>query len=154
MRYSLDTSALLNGWVRHYPPDVFPRLWKEIEDLIADREVRATDEVKLELEKKHDAVLAWANQRAGDLFVPFDEGVQEIVRDLLQRHPKIIDTRAGRSGADPFVIALAIKEGCAVVTGESPTGSAKRPHIPDVCNAMGVRWISLLELIREQRWTF
>jgi hypothetical protein len=33
MRYSIDTSAILDGWRRHYPPDVFPPLWTSLEEL-------------------------------------------------------------------------------------------------------------------------
>jgi hypothetical protein len=40
------------------------------------------------------------------------------------------------------------------VTAEAATGKADRPNIPDVCSAMGVRSMTLLELFREQRWRF
>jgi hypothetical protein len=34
LKYSLDTSAILEAWRRRYPPDVFPVVWRRIEDLI------------------------------------------------------------------------------------------------------------------------
>jgi hypothetical protein len=43
---------------------------------------------------------------------------------------------------------------CAVVTAEAATGKADRPNIPEVCLAMGLRSITLLELFREQGWRF
>ena len=36
MPYSLDTSGLLDGWVRYYAPEVFPSLWKQMEAAAAD----------------------------------------------------------------------------------------------------------------------
>lgn len=46
-------------------------------------------------------------------------------------------------------------EKCAVLTGEKLSNSPKkRPHIPDVCNAMGVRWINMVQLFRDQGWVF
>jgi hypothetical protein len=36
-----------------------------------------------------------------------DDDVQEIVKEILRDHPRLVDTVKGRSGADPFVIALA-----------------------------------------------
>ena len=40
------------------------------------------------------------------------------------------------------------------VTAEAATGKADSPNIPDVCSAMGVRSMTLLELFREQGWRF
>lgn len=153
MKYSIDTSALLDGWRRYYPPDVFPGLWSEIDDLIALGELRATEEVFHELERKDDDVAAWARER-DELFVAIDEDIQEAVRGILGVYPKLIDTRANRSAADPFVIALAFVQGCAVVTGERATGSPERPNIPDVCDAFEIQCLSLLQLVREEGWRF
>ena len=114
MHYSVDTSSILDAWRRYYPPDVFPALWTNIDRLIASGSLRATDEVRIELERKDDEVLAWAVARS-DLFVELDDRIQESVTRILSVHPRLLDTRANRSGADPFVIALAQIEGCAVV---------------------------------------
>ena len=75
MDYSLDTSALLDGWVRYYPRDVFPKFWTGIEGLIARRKMAAVDEVLRELEKKDDDVHGWA-KRQSRLFVPLDAEIQ------------------------------------------------------------------------------
>jgi len=153
LRYSIDTSALLDGWVRYYPPDVFPRLWEELDDLIDRGDLRATDEVFEELRRKDDAVAAWASDRNG-LFVALDEKIQVAVAEVLADYPKLIDTRANRSAADPFVIALAKVHGCTVVTGEQATGSLQRPNIPDVCGALGLDCVTLLQLLRAEGLRF
>jgi hypothetical protein len=43
--------------------------------------------------------------------------------------------------------------GSTVVTEEKPR-SLVNPKIPDVCGALGVRCINMLELIREQGWIY
>lgn len=154
MRYSVDTSALLDGWRRYYPPDVFPALWERLDGLIGLGHFRATEEVLEELKRKDDEIYAWAAERRESLFVPLDEAIQVEVAAILANHKKLVDTRQNRSAADPFVIALARLESCTVVTGERPTGSSERPNIPDVCGALGVRCIGLLELIRSEGWAF
>lgn len=152
VRYSLDTSALLNAWQRNYPPDLFPTLWQNLDGLIASGVLIASEEVLIELEKKEgDAVHQWARQRSS-MFVPIDGQVQQVVSTILQRYPRLIDNRTSRSGADPFVIGLAIIERCTVVTAERPSGNPVKPKIPDVCSGMDVRWIGLIDLIREQNW--
>lgn len=41
-----------------------------------------------------------------------------------------------------------------VVTQETPTGNPMRPKIPDVCNALGITCINMLQFIRQQSWVF
>jgi len=151
--YSIDTSALLDGWLRYYPPDTFGSLWDRLDELIASGSLRATEEVRFELEKKDDDVLAWASERE-DLFVELDEQIQWVVSGLLDEFPKLLDTRANRSAADPFVIALATLNECAVVTGEHATGKLDRPNIPDVCKEWDIECINLLTLFRREGWRF
>lgn len=153
MKYSVDTSALLDGWVRYYPPDVFPGVWGRLEELVRRGHLRATEEVLVELEKKQDEVFAWA-RRQSEMFIAIDEPIQPHVRVILRDFPKLLDTRTNRSGCDPFVIALARQNGWTVVTGERRTGRPDRPNIPDVCEALGLPCFSLLELIRREGWTF
>lgn len=148
MRYSIDTSAILDGWRRYYPPDVFPPLWTKLEALILDGTILSTEEVLFELEKKDDEVYRWA-LRQKQKFVPVDGPTQSTVSSILGSHPKLIDTRRGRSAADPFVIAVAQIHSCTVVTGERATNNGNRPNIPDVCTALGIRTINLLSLMRE-----
>ncbi len=88
------------------------------------------------------------------MFVETDEDIQLEVSKILSTHKKLIDTRKNRSCADPFVIALAKTHECTVVTGEGSTNSINRPNIPDVCSAIDVPCINLLQLCREQGWVF
>lgn len=152
-RYSIDTSAILDGWVRNYPPDVFPPAWIKLGKLITEGILIATEEVLFDLKRKDDDVYKWAYEHR-QMFIPIDEEIQKVVKDILLKHKKLIDTRKNRSGSDPFVIALAKIKDCNVITGEKPTNSIDRPNIPDVCNALGIRWLSMLELFREQGWRF
>ena len=153
MKYSIDTSAILDAWVRGFPPDVVPGLWKQLEELIDNGQLIATEEVLYELEKKEDDAYKWAKNHK-NMFILTDEMIQLAVIEILRDHKKLIDTRKNRSGADPFVIALAKVEGCGVVTGEKPTNSPDRPKIPDVCRAIDIPCINILQLCRAQKWVF
>jgi hypothetical protein len=153
LTYSIDTSGILRGWRRSYPPSIFPTLWNDIAALIAGGELRATDRVRAELERKDDEVLEWSNNYP-DFFVPLDDAIQIAASKIIAGHPRLLDSRPGRSGADPFVMALADIHGCTVVTDEIATNSAKRPNIPDVCRDLNIRCISLLELFTECGWRY
>lgn len=151
IRYSLDTSALLDGRVRMYPPDVFPKLWQNFERLVHDGGIKASEMVRYELEKKDDETLAWVKEL--NLFVDTDEEIQQIITEILAAHPKLVQEGGQRSLGDPWVIVLAKQHNCVVVTSENG-GTDDRPKIPSVCRAMGIECISILELIRRERWSF
>jgi len=153
LNYSVDTSAIIEGWTRGFPPDVFPQVWVKIEGLIDDGVLLASEEVLIELERKHDKAYAWACHRK-HMFVPTDENIQRVVKDILRDYGKLIDTRKNRSGADPLVIALARVRNLSVVTAENLSSSLERPKIPDVCEALGIRWLDMVELSRERGWKF
>lgn len=153
--YSIDTSALLHGWHRAYPPKRFPALWTKLDDLIEEGRLLATIEVLNELEKKADDAFLWARARKATLFREIDDDVQDAVVGLMQTYPKLVDTAKGKSGGDPFVIAQALsaKPRHTVVTQEAG-GSAKQPNIPWVCQEIGVLSINLLAMIDQEDWVF
>lgn len=152
MPYSIDTSGLLDGWARWYPSDVFPSFWGQIEDAIARGVIVATDDVREELERKADDLWEWAKAQPA-LFIPMDAAVQQSAREILARFPKLVDERAGRSMADPFVIALARVRNLTVITGEKG-GTPDRPKIPNVCAHYGIPCLDLVRMIRELGWKF
>src|SRR5579862_7842476 len=108
------------------------------------RAVLAIDEVYRELEKKDDAAFQWLKARRA-MVVDLDATVQQRVTTILAAHPRLIDTRRNRSSGDPFVIALAQVHGLSVVTGERPSGVLAKPNIPDVCVALGIPWMNVLD---------
>jgi len=148
--YSIDTSALLEAWARHYPLDVFPTLWQQIENLISAGRLLAIDEVLRELERKSDDLHDWAKQRAG-MFVSTDQAIMQRAGSVVNQFPSLADPQSQKGKADPFVIALAMERNLTVVTAEhsKPT----RPRIPDVCRQLQVPCVSLIELFRREGWS-
>ena len=121
--------------------------------MIADGRIRCVDVVRDELSRREDDVHRWARSRPG-LFVPLSGDVQIAVREVLTSHQRLVGIGSGRSGADPFVIALARVHSGVVVTEETPSGNLAKPKIPDVCDAMGVPWLNLIRFVQSQGWTF
>lgn len=151
--YVIDTSALLDGWARHYPPDVFPSLWLHIEGMIKAGDLLSPDEVLAELSQKDDAIYQWAKTN-NVMFVPLDEDVQRATQEILDQFPRLVGAMKDRNRADPFVIALAKVKDAIVVTGEKSVGTRDRPRIPIVCDHFGISHRTMLEFIREKGWTF
>jgi hypothetical protein len=138
VRYSIDTSALVDWWVRYYPPANFPTLLARVENLIVAGHLKASKEVLEELQRQDDELAAWAKDHP-DLFVEDSEAVQDTVTVLMDKYFNPAKPDKGISGADPFVIGLALNENpkLTVVSSEKP-GSADSPKIPYVCAKEGV----------------
>lgn len=153
--YSIDTSALIHGWRRAYPPEMFPQVWDRLDDLINNGSLRATMEVYNEIAKKDDALLAWCDERKDALFIEIDDPIQEHVAHIMATYPRLVDTRRGISTADPFVISLAkCRDPFMTVISEERGGSAAKPKLFSVCQDEDVRCLNLLELMQEQGWVF
>ena len=151
MSFSLDTSAILDAWVRHYPPDVFPSIWERMKDAASAEKIFIIDEVLSELKRKDDGAHEWF-ETYGEMVVSIDAKIQASVAEIMQKYPKIIDTRRNRSGCDPWVVALAQVRGFSVVTAERPSGSLARPKIPDICVDMALPYMDVVEFFRRQGW--
>lgn len=152
--FCIDTCAIIDLRRSHYPPDVFPGLWADIESLIHQGLLIAPKEVFDELKGVDDEILKWA-RRFKEMFKASDENQLREVADILARSPGLIDPNKTRPEADPFLIALAKSSGWTVVTSERPrTDPNARPKIPDVCRDYGIRCISLVEFFRELGWKY
>jgi Domain of unknown function (DUF4411) len=151
--YCVDTSALLEASARVYPMDVFGSLWAHFDKMIECGDLLSPDEVLHELEKREDGVYRWAKARK-QLFYPIDTQLQQAVTEVMLRFPRLMDSRPGHNLADPWVVALAKITGRTVVTCEKQTGNDRNPRIPDVCIGLGVPWITLLQLIRDEKLSF
>jgi Domain of unknown function (DUF4411) len=151
--YSFDTSAFIKGRRDLLPPTVFPSLWANVEKMIIAGIVRATDEVRRELGRRDDDTNAWAMSQDG-LFVDLDEDIQVATISILAAHPKLTGSGGGRHQADPFVIGLAHARNGVVVTEETMSNNLNKPRIPDVCRAMGIRCINLVQFAQDQCWRF
>lgn len=153
MTFCMDSSAWMDGWVRDYPPDVFPSLWENLDHNIQAGLIHSTEEVYVEIKKKDDGLYTWLKDRK-EIFVPIKEEIQNTVAELLVKYPRLVDTKKNRSQADPFVIATAEYFNAAVVTGEKPSGKIEVPRIPDVCYDRETPCISFIQMLRQIGWKF
>ena len=154
--YSVDTNAFMDWQARYYPTDVFKGLAAQIVGLVATGRLRAAALVREEIDAVGTPELVgWAKANAS-VFVP----TQDLLADALaiqNQFPGLRDPKAEYEEADAYVIALARLRDGIVVTQETPAAEKNRPRrthfIPDVCRELGVPCISLLGLMRREKWT-
>jgi len=128
-------------------------VWRGIEEMITNGQIRAVDEVKREVTRHDDETAKWAKAQRS-LFVPLTRDVQEATSRVLAGHPKLISLGSNKNSADPFVVGLALAHSGTVVTQETASKKLHQPRIPDVCDAMGVPWMTLPQFVAEQGWIF
>jgi hypothetical protein len=150
--YCIDTSALIAAWSERYPIKRIPPFWNRLDDLVKDGRLVAPVDVRREIQKKADGLHAWVSERKS-MFVELEEPIQLRAKDLLRHFPWLLKNVPGKSPADPFVVALAQERGLTVITEEG-RGGVKKPQIPFVCEARGVKCINLLGLLEEEDWVF
>lgn len=149
MKWCFDTSALIEPWGRLYPPDMFGPLWEKLSELADQGVIAAPVDARLELERQSDDLLKWV-KGLSSFFIEVDRAVAERVADIVNAHPGLIKLNTTKSGADPFVIAMAEVRGVPVVTYEQPARLNASPRIPNVCSARGVQVVSLVEVLRAE----
>lgn len=153
--YCIDTCALIHGWRRDYPPDVFQSLWDQLDKLAQEGKLFSSIEVLLELGRGGDDIYNWAKERK-HIFLEAEDEVQKIIATIVDKFPSFVPPDSSDGiWADPYVVALAAVNGWTVVTGEITVGpGAKRIRIPNVCQEMDVECINFLQLIRKEGWRF
>jgi len=142
--FCFDTSALSNMWHRHYPPAVFPAVWRVLADAIDAYAAIAPLEVYYELERKCEPKLTEWFKAHRRMFVPDSLELVSAVLRVEREYPNLVEYNKERYDADPWVVALAELHAASVVTGEHGCGSLvggmlkPRMKIPDVCKAKGI----------------
>lgn len=149
--YSLDTSGLLDGVERFYPPATFPALWERVDELIADGRLLMSEEAIIEAMYLDAAARAWCEPRKDAIKVATDQAIAAHVTSIVTEFN--VWTGGTTNRADPFVIAVALERSAVVITGEKP-GSIQNPKIPFVCKARNVECANFLGLVTREKWVF
>jgi hypothetical protein len=152
-KYSFDTSALIDGIERFYPPANFPGVWEAIDDLIIAGRILISDEVWREATAADAALRDWCMEPGShrtSAVCPTHKAVAAAAGAIVQRFLTWV-TQGLKNGADPFVIAVAEIHGCTVVSGET-NGGPGRPKIPYVCRQLSVPHIRFTDVIIREGW--
>jgi len=146
---------------QRHPVDVFPSVWRKIEDLINSNRLFAPREVYDEISRIDDLLFDWSKKQPKMFIEPTVEQIT-IVKEILSKYPSLI--RIDRKyDADPWVIAVAIemirnpqqaleKIKRIVVTEEKLRGN--KIKIPFVCQDYSIEAIDILNMFRMEGWTF
>lgn len=160
--YIIDASSLI-VLARHRPAIRHARIWQRLDELIRNERLISPEEVYVELKQGSDALLEWAKKykKENRLFRKTTRQLAGVARQLISKHPNLVDIDRPIAQADPFVIALAIAESkrdmflppCTVVTEEkfNYTGN---PKLPNVCGHCKMPYLTIHQMFIKEGWTF
>ncbi len=158
--YLLDANFFIEAHRKSYPMDVFLSFWEKIKAMAIAGQVGSIDKVKNELFRNEDALKYWCEQNLSDDFfqgsTPAMAEYAHIVNWAYSKHDNpysqsALDIFMDADEADAFLAAFAKKHGLVLVTNEvSAPDSRRNVKLPDACNAINVRWVSPVQMFREQ----
>jgi hypothetical protein len=161
--YFIDSSALITI-NRFYPSKVFPDLWQYIDELFSEKRLFSHEMVFDEIVPSSgpkDEIGKMINKYKSS-FYPISNKQGQLALKILSFFPKLIDPRAKKDQADPWIIALVIEKmdelslfgkdsDFVLVSAESEKSDTK---IPAVCKYFKVRHMNLFQLFEDNGWQF
>lgn len=160
MIYLLDANVLITAHQEFLAVDRVPEFWSWLEHMaakgIVQMPIETYDEVKDGPNDEEDLLFSWIQQEhvASKLILP-GEVVPTLVQTVLGFGYAfdLTDSELDHIGQDPFLIAHAMADPvnrCVVTAeGSKPTALRKNRRVPDVCNAVGVKSMNLVKMLRE-----
>ena len=154
-RFCIDTSVFINGWNKRYRKDVFPTLWEKLDAMLTIGSAFSCHEVYLELTHQADELAAWAKERRLCFEDPSENTILTF-KEIIHHYPNFAAVGGAGNDADPWVIAHAKLAGAVVVTDEQPAPTqrpTKPPKIPDVCEALEIKWMPPIDFFAANNWS-
>ncbi|HOI25418.1 MAG TPA: DUF4411 family protein [Caldisericia bacterium] len=153
--YCLDTNVFIEAWNKYYSPNFCPDYWCILNELGQRNIIFMPKEVFNEIDSSKDELTKWLKESSIPVHST-DNIVTGNVTRIFEANPlhiNLVQESKGKSLADPWVIAHAMKNKATVVTKENKSNysnpNPKKIHIPDVCENMGIRWIDDYQMVKE-----
>ena len=153
MAMLLDANVFIEAKNRYYGFDFCPGFWRWIERAAEADVAWSLSRVEDELVGRDDPLAAWVRERRDVLFKPLGNQILPAIAELSawtqgqSYRPAAVQTFF--ESADFYLIAYAKTHGHNVVTLETPSDGVKRVKIPEPCLAMGVRFLTPFQMLRE-----
>jgi len=156
--YVLDTNVFIQAHRLYYPFDVAPGFWDSLIEFGQKGIIHSIDWVRNEIIDGKDELAEWVKGDGAILFrATITSNQSNTVIAAYARVGSFVKATARYqdihresflAGADGWVVAYAQLIGGTVVTMEQPARTGAKVKIPDVCEALGVPWITTYDMLR------
>ncbi len=156
MLYLLDANVLIDASRDYYPLERVPEFWEWLVHQGAEGSVKLAVEIHDEIKDGKDALGEWARHAETKSALLLREEVDvALVRRVVEvgYAEDLTDDEVERLGRDPFLVAYALGESderCVVTSeGSKPSKERANRRVPDVCDALGAKWLDPFGFYRE-----
>ena len=155
-KYIIDANVFITAHRQRYPFDIAPSFWEQLVNKAADK-MLIIEDVQTEILRGEDLLSEWYSNQSSNftvLKIPDHEVIESYgeiinyVNDNENYKQSAKDEFA--SIADSWLCSYALAYGATVVTLETyQAGVKNRVKIPNVCNEFNIRYIDMLQFMRE-----
>lgn len=154
MRYVLDTNVFLEANKRYYGLDFCPMFWSWLRKHERQGSLYSITSVYDELKGYGDELATWVKQHSNYFHSESDRECQENFSKIVNLCHSEYDLTHKKNlnfldSADPWLIARAMTDNSIIVTEEKYKHNAKKIIIPNLCQTLGVEYISTFDLLRK-----
>ncbi len=158
MLYLLDADSLIRAKRAHYGFDFCPAWWDWLVSAHAAGKAGSVERVKDELLDGNDELRDWARERRGGFFRPVGEetivALRRVAAWIAEQEYTAQAVHAFTQVADYFLVGEALAGKHLVVTHEVRSTSTRKIKIPDVCEGLGIDWLTPFEMLRREKARF
>lgn len=155
-KYIMDANVFITAHRQRYPFDVATSFWEQLVDKAADK-ILIIEEVQGEILKGKDLLADWYSSQSSNftvLRIPDQEviGAYRKIINSVNDNERYTQSAKNEfaSIADSWLCAYALAYGSTIVTLETyQAGVKNRVKIPNVCKEFEIRYIDLLQFMRE-----
>jgi hypothetical protein len=156
--YLLDANVLIRAHEDYYGLEQVPQFWQWLRKVAEDGKVKMPFEIHDEIAVANGLLPDWICDAPVKHALILDEEVDPDLFDQVMRcyGANLSDSDLEKIGRDPFLIAYArVSPDRVIVTKEvsRPSTQGANRKIPDVCNDLGVTWMTDFELFRTLGFT-
>jgi len=163
--FVVDTNFFIQAHRLIYPLDIAFSFWNKVKQLAEQGKIISIDKVKNELYDKNEAIEKWCRTNLPEDFFRDTSHVMDkyglvsswAVSKSNHYLPNALNEFLSADVADAFLVAFALEnpDNRIIVTYETSEPVRKNKiKIPEACNALNVRYINTINMLRKLGETF
>ena len=158
MAYLLDANVFIQAKNLDYQLDICPAFW---DWLLAENDagrVFSIEKVSDEIKAAHDELAQWAAARGKTFFLTPDTAMLSALTFVSNwvsgQEYEAAAVNTFLQSADYYLVAHALAHSHTVVTHELAAESIGTVKIPNLCIGLGIKYMTLFEMLRRERAHF
>jgi hypothetical protein len=153
--YLLDANVFIQAKNLQYGFDFCPGFWDWLAKANKNGSVYSIDKIGDELLAGSDELSVWAGNQGENFFLSMKpemiNAMKAVSEWVFRQRYEQAAINTFMQVADYYLVSHALLDGFVVVTHEIVSNTTKKVKIPDVCAGLGIKYVSVFEMLRRER---